>query len=101
MNWKIGIPVFVGAFLLAAAHLVVNRQPVQGQGRPADASGRHSVVASDGAHLIVTDNAADKLYFYAIDKDAKIGDDLKLRGTIDLRDVGQPAIKPISAAPQK
>lgn len=101
MNWKIGIPMFTSAMLLAAAHFVVNREPVQGQGRPADASPRHSVVASDGAHLIVTDNGAAKLYFYAIDKDAKVGDDLKLRGTIDLRDVGQPTLKPINAAPQK
>jgi hypothetical protein len=101
MNWKSGVPFLAGAMLIAAALLISNRQAVQGQGRAADGAARHSVVASDGAHLIVTDNGADKLYFYAIDKDGKVGDDLKLRGTIDLRDVGQASLKPINAAPQK
>jgi hypothetical protein len=101
MSWRNGIPFFAGALLIAAALLASNRQPVQGQGRAGEGAAKHTVVATDGAHLIVTDNAADKLYFYTIDKDAKIGDDLKLRGTIDLRDVGQASLKPINAAPQK
>jgi hypothetical protein len=66
------------------------------------AGGAHyTVVATDGAHLIVVDNAANKLYFYAIDKEGKVGDELKLRGSADLHDVGKPAIKPIDAKPQK
>jgi hypothetical protein len=66
------------------------------------ASGPHySVIATDGAHLIVVDNATNRLYFYAIDKDGKIGDELKLRGSADLTEVGKPGIKPIDAKPQK
>jgi len=53
-----------------------------------------TVVESDGAHLIVTDNQAHKLYFYAIEQGGKPGDELKLRGTINLDDVGKPSIKP-------
>jgi hypothetical protein len=45
-------------------------------------------------HLIVTDNQDAKVYFYAIDKDGKPGDDLKLKGSADLKDVGKPVIKP-------
>jgi hypothetical protein len=54
--------------------------------KKAEAAGgaRYTVVATDGAHLIVTDNATNRLYYYAIDKDGKIGDALKLRGTVDL-----------------
>jgi hypothetical protein len=63
--------------------------------------GSYSVVSTDGAHLIVVDNATSKLYFYAIDRDGKIGDELKLRGSADLHDVGKPSIKPIDAKPQK
>lgn len=63
--------------------------------------GSYSVVSTDGAHLIVVDNGTSKLYFYAIDKDGKIGDELKLRGTVNLQDVGKPSIKPIDAKPQK
>ncbi len=62
--------------------------------------GSYSVVATDGAHLIVVDNGTNKLYFYTIDKDGKVGDDLKLRGTVNLQDVGKPSIKPIDAKPQ-
>jgi hypothetical protein len=62
---------------------------------------QYSVVATDGAHIIVTDNAAAKLYYYAIDKDGKVGDDLKLRGSLDLRDVGKAVLKPIDAKAQK
>ena len=62
---------------------------------------RYTVVSTDGAHLIVVDNGTNKLYFYAIDKDGKIGDELKLRGSADLHDVGKPGIKPIDAKPQK
>jgi hypothetical protein len=63
--------------------------------------GSYSVVATDGAHIIVVDNGTNKLYFYAIDKDGKVGDELKLRGTVNLQDVGKPSIKPIDAKPQK
>ena len=37
------------------------------------------------------------LYFYTIDKDRDVGTELKLRGTIDLNDVGKPIIKPVTA----
>ena len=49
----------------------------------------------------MVDNGTSKLYFYTIDKDGKIGDELKLRGTVNLQDVGKPSIKPIDAKPQK
>jgi hypothetical protein len=53
-----------------------------------------TVVATDGTHLVVTDNQAHKVYFYAIEQGGKPGDELKLRGTINLEDVGKPIIKP-------
>lgn len=99
MSIKNGMLFLVGAFVIAAAILLANREPVQGQG--GKGGGSYSVVATDGAHVIVTDNVANKLYFYAIDKDGKVGDDLKLRGTLDLRDVGKSVLKPIDAKPQK
>lgn len=100
MNSKSGLLFFAGAVLIAAALLFTNRESAQGQGK-GGAAGSYSVVATDGAHIIVTDNAASKLYFYTIDKDGKIGDELKLRGSLDLRDVGKPSLKPIDAKPQK
>jgi hypothetical protein len=103
MSWKNSVVFFVGAALVAGALVLANRESAQGQaGKGSMGSGpAYSVVASDGAHLIVTDNGSSKLYFYAIDKEGKVGDDLKLRGSVDLHDVGKPALKPINAMPQK
>jgi hypothetical protein len=100
MNWKNGTLFLLAAVVVAGAVLLANREPVQGQGG-GKGGGMYSVISTDGAHLIVTDNAEKKLYFYAIDKDGKVGDDLKLRGSLDLRDVGKPSLKPIDAKPQK
>lgn len=61
----------------------------QGAGTPS-----HTVVATDGMHLIVTDNKANTLYYYSIEKDAEIGSDLKLRGSVDLTQVGKETITP-------
>jgi len=63
----------------------------------AAAEPKYNVVATDGTHLIVTDNAANKVLFYAIDQGGKPGDDLKFRGEISLADVGKPVIKPTKA----
>jgi hypothetical protein len=54
----------------------------------------YTVVATEGHNLIVTDNQTNTLSFYTIDKDAEVGSELKLRGVIDLNQVGKPTIKP-------
>jgi len=96
--WKIGVGLVAVVLVLG----VVWRMGAADEKKAEPASGAHySVVSTDGAHLIVVDNATSKLYFYAIDKDGKIGDELKLRGSADLHDVGKPGIKPIDAKPQK
>ena len=87
---------------VSATLILTSRDTAQGQAGKGMGGGiRHTVIATDGAHLIVVDNVVDRLYFYAIDKDGKIGDELKLRGTADLGEVGKPSIKPIDAKPQK
>lgn len=107
MNWKNGTLFVVAALVVAGAILLTNRESVQGQGGGGGGKGgmgggaHYSVVSTDGAHLIVVDNATSKLYFYTIDKEGKVGDELKLRGSADLHDVGKPSIKPIDAKPQK
>ena len=104
MSCKNGILFLVGAIVIAGALLFANRETAEGQGGKGGMGGSgaaYTVVQTDGAHLIVTDNKANTLYFYTIDKDGKIGDDLKLRGRLDLTAVGQPSLKPIDAKPQK
>jgi hypothetical protein len=86
--------------LLLALIVVVLQQSVQAQpgaGGPAAAAGRYSVTESQGHNLIVTDNKTNTLYFYTVDKDKEVGSELKIRGTIDLNQVGMPTIKPTVA----
>ena len=64
-------------------------------------SPRYSVLDSEGHNLIVTDNQTNTLYFYTIDKDAKIGSEMKLRGSVDLTQVGRPVIRPKHAMPHE
>jgi hypothetical protein len=101
MNWKNGMLFVVGAVLISATLLLTSRDTAQGQGGKMGGGALYTVVATDGSHVIVTDNTVNKLYFYAIDKDGKIGDELKLRGAVDLREVGKPSLKPMDAKPQK
>jgi hypothetical protein len=98
LNNHKGLVLVVG--LIAIALIVAARlQPVQAEraaaGAADTASGPHyTVVETEGHNLIVTDNRADMLYFYTIDKDKEIGSELKLRGKADLTQVGKPVIKP-------
>lgn len=59
----------------------------------AAAAHRYTVVESQAHNLVVTDNERNMLYFYAADRDKPIGAPLKLRGEIDLSQVGQSQIR--------
>lgn len=98
LNWKSGLGLLAIGLM---AGLVLTLSSDRSAAQKDMGKGSYSVVATDGAHLIVVDNGTSKLYFYTIDKDGKIGDELKLRGTVHLQDVGKPSIKPIDAKPQK
>jgi hypothetical protein len=50
------------------------------------------VIETQGFNLLVTDNAANKLYYYATDKDAPVAAPLKLRASLDLSQVGKDEI---------
>lgn len=103
--------VVLGLALVLVAVLVLlagNRQAVLGgaedraQGGAKAAAGPHySVVLTEGNNLLVTDNAANKLYFYTVDKDRPIGSPLKLRASVDLTNVGRPVIRITEHAVQR
>src|SRR5690348_13880962 len=96
-NWKKRLPMALAAVLVVAALIVLARyQPARAE-RVADAAAfpRYTVIDTEGHNLIVTDNQSNTLYFYTIDKDKEIGSELKLRGTLDLNQVGKPSLKPM------
>lgn len=55
---------------------------------------KYTVVESEGVSLMVVDNARNTLYFYTCDEGKEAGEKLRLRGSIDLSQVGQPMIEP-------
>jgi hypothetical protein len=88
----IALAVLVSLVLLVNSQLIATENGVQGN----QSSGvpHFTVVQTDGLHLIVTDNHASTTYFYAIDEGEKPGADLKLRGSVDLTQIGKQVIKP-------
>lgn len=90
-NWKNRMTMVAGAGLLAIVLIVVARSQ-QAQAQREGAAGpapRYTVIETQGFNLLVADNAANKLYFYATDKDVPVGSPLKLRASLDLSKVGQ------------
>jgi hypothetical protein len=83
------VGVVLGAFLVGG-----HTPPAFSAGEGGGGVPHYSVVATEGHNLIVTDNQKDKLYFYTIDREKEIGSELRLRGTVDLNQVGNPVITP-------
>src|SRR5258706_13271444 len=98
-SWTSGIGLTAIALVVGIV-LLLNSGPSAAQ-REARIPAHYTVVATDGSHIIAVDNASNMLYYYAIDREARIGDELKLRGKVDLNDVGKPALKPIDGHPVK
>lgn len=97
-NWKVGagllgiLLVIVAVLMLQPVHSVHANLQKAAEGGP-----HYTVVATDGTHLVVTDNKTNKVHFYAIEQGGKPGDELKFRGSINLEDVGKPTIQPTKA----
>ena len=101
MNWKNGMLFAVGAVLIAATLILTSGYTAQGQGGKGGMGGagpRYTVVETQGHNLLVTDNSTNITYFYTVEKDEKVGADLKLRASVDLTQVGKDTIKIKAAA---
>ena len=94
VNWKNRLPMVVGIALMVVALIVLARsEPAQAQRAAEGSGGRYTVIETQGFNLLVTDNATNKLYYYATDKDVAVGSPMKLRASLDLTQVGKPEIK--------
>ena len=95
-NWKTRLPLALTAVLaVAVIALAFTTRPAQGRTEEGGsaASPHYTVVMTEAHNLLVTDDRANKLFFYTIDKDKPIGSPLKLRASINLTDVGKDEIK--------
>lgn len=94
--WAVAVAVLgVGVGLNAFRPTAGTAQPAGGG---ANAGGpKYTVVDTEGTNLLVVDNSTNTMFFYTVDPDKAIGDDLHLRGSVDLNEVGRPVIKPKAA----
>jgi hypothetical protein len=96
---KGGLALLAAVVFGVGVGLTLNRLPAahgnaeQG-GKPANVNPHYTVVETEGHNLLVTDNQTNTLYFYTVDKGAEIGSELKLRGSVDLNQVGKDGITP-------
>jgi hypothetical protein len=73
--------------------VLIQSRPAHAQKEAGGTGARYSVMDTEGHNLIVTDNQTNTVYFYTVDKGQEAGADLKLRGSIDLNQVGKAVIK--------
>lgn len=90
--WAVALIVFglgfgVYAFRPAAG---TAQQPAGG----ATAGPKYTVVETEGTNLLVVDNSTNVMHYYTVDPGKHVGEELHLRGSIDLNEVGKPSIKP-------
>lgn len=64
---------------------------------PAAGGPKYTVVETDITNLLVVDNSTNTVYFYTVDQGKEAGEDLHLRGSLDLNDVGKATLKPKKA----
>lgn len=100
-NWKGSVLVVALLFVIAGSVFLTNRsrQALGDEGKGVADFPRYTVVDTEGTNLIVTDNQENVLYFYTVDREEKPGAPLKLRGSLNLKDVGKPVLTPKLSRP--
>ncbi len=101
LNWKSGAVLLVALTLVLGVVIGSNLNWAARAGADAAGGPGYTIVETDGTNLLVTDNKASTVYYYTIEPGGKPGDDLHLRGSADLTQVGKPVIKLTKIAPKK
>jgi hypothetical protein len=100
MTWKtLGWGTVVVALAITFGVFVLRpRAEAQQAGAAAAGAGvKYTVVDTEGTNLLVVDNSTNTMYFYTVDPGKEVGEDLHLRGSLDLNQVGKPVLKPKKA----
>ncbi len=95
-SWKIRGFALIALAIVAGVVLGLNLAQRDAAAQPPKDSAhpRYAVVHTEGTNIIVTDNKTNTVYYYTTDQGAEPGSELKLRGSLDLSQVGEPVIKP-------
>ncbi len=94
-GWAAALVALVIAFGALAPRARTEARPAEAQGAGGP---RYTVVDTEGTNLTVVDNGSNTLYFYTVEPGKEVGDDLHLRGSLDLNEVGRPVLKAKKAA---
>jgi hypothetical protein len=89
----LGIGIGLNAFRPAAG--------VAGPNSVHEGGAKYTVIDTEGTNLLVVDNSNNNMYYYTVDQGKQVGDDLILRGLIDLNQVGKPVVKPKPVGAEK
>jgi hypothetical protein len=95
LGWGTVLAVLVIAFGVFGLRPRTEAQQAAAQ---AATAARYTVVDTEGTNLLVVDNGTNTLYFYTVEPGKEVGDDLILRGSLDLNEVGKPMLRPKKAA---
>jgi hypothetical protein len=103
MTWKaLGWCLALAVLVIALGVFGLRPRTEAQQTAPQAAGGaRYTVVDTDATNLIVVDNRSNTLYFYTEDPGKEVGGELRLRGSIDLSEVGKPVLTPKAAKSPK
>jgi hypothetical protein len=94
LGWCLALAALVIAFGVLGLRPRTEAQQAAAQ---APAGPRYTVLDTDATNLIVVDNGSNTVYFYAEDPGKEVGDEMRLRGSLDLSDVGKPVLRPRAA----
>ena len=92
LGWGIAVVVLVITIVVFGLR---PRTEAQAPGQAAGA--KYTVVDTEGTNLLVVDNSTNTLYFYTVEPGKEVGDDLHIRGSLDLNEVGKPVLRPKKA----
>ena len=87
---------FVGIVIAIVAFGLRPRTEAQAPGQ-AVTGAKYTIVDTEGTNLLVVDNSTNTLYFYTVEPGKEVGDDLHMRGSLDLNEVGKSVLRPKKA----
>ena len=93
-TWKVSA---AAALVIAISFLLglgIGRPAISTAQQPETNPARYTVVHTEGTNVIVTDNKSNTLFFYTVDPGNEPGAELKLRGSLDLNQVGKQTMTP-------
>jgi hypothetical protein len=93
IGWFVAGVAVAGLLALSVVRFAEAQAPAA-PAAPAAGGPKYTIVETDLTNLLVVDNSTNTVHFYTVDQGKEAGEDLHLRGSLDLNDVGKATLKP-------